>query len=298
MNMTWIIFVLIGVVFYAFTDTIDKYVMTNITKNVYLPMIFSGMIGTLSVLIIYLSGNIVTLEPKYILLAILPGILWFLQSLAYFKAVKIEEISIISPLLTLTTVFTILFAWVFLSEILYTRQYIGIIIVLVGATIISIKKTSNLHVSIYPVVLIIIHSILAAIGIILIKYLLTYMNFWTIFSYTRIGNMLMLIPIYFLYRADFRKTLSENKFRKIGFLSLGETFAVIGMLCITFAISLGPVGIVRSIESIKPIFVILIAYAINIFWPHLLLERPSKKVFMQKIISAGIIIIGTILIII
>ncbi len=272
--------------------------MTNITKNIFLPMIFSGLIGIISIVIIYLNGSIDPIPFKYILLALLPGIFWFLQSWAYYKAVKVEEISIISPLLTLTTVFTILFAWIFLSEVLYLKQYVGIMIILIGAIIISLKKTSTANIRAYPIIMIVIHSILAAIGMILVKYLLTYMNYWTVFSYSRLGNVLMLIPVFLVYYKDFKSTLTKDTVKKISILSSGEIFGVIGLLCITFAISLGPVAIVKSIESIKPIFVILIAYIINILWPHFLMERPSKKILAQKIIAAIIIVIGTIVVVI
>ena len=54
-------------------------------------------------------------------------------------------------------------------------------------------------------------NLLSSAGAIIVKYLLNYADFWTIFSYTRIGAIFVLIPIFYLNYPEFISVAKKTK---------------------------------------------------------------------------------------
>jgi len=62
-----------------------------------------------------------------------------LTNLFYFKAIKIEEISRVVPLLSFSPLFVLIFDAIFLGEVFTSLQYLEIFSLVVGVFLISVK---------------------------------------------------------------------------------------------------------------------------------------------------------------
>ena len=113
-----------------------------------------------------------------------------LTNLFYFKVIKIDEISKVVPLLSFSSLFVLIFDAIFLGEIFTSLQYLEIFSLVVGAFLISVKNSKEEIRLSKAFLYIMVVNLLSSAGAIIVKYLLNYADFWTIFSYTRIGQFL------------------------------------------------------------------------------------------------------------
>ena len=133
-----------------------------------------------------------------------------LTNLFYFKVIKIEEISKVVPLLSFSSLFVLIFDAIFLGKIFTSLQYLEIFSLVVGAFLISVKNSKEEIRLSKAFLYIMVVNLLSSAGAIIVKYLLNYADFWTIFSYTRIGAIFVLIPIFYLNYPEFI-SIAKNK---------------------------------------------------------------------------------------
>ena len=73
--------------------------------------------------------------------ALLPvaSILYAAAYLLFYKGFEMGDVSIISATMNLWAVFTMLFAFIFLGQRLSTLQFLGVLMIIVGVTLVSLK---------------------------------------------------------------------------------------------------------------------------------------------------------------
>jgi len=92
-----------------------------------------------------LSGNKLSSFVDYVNLLLKPGVLLgfvsiFLSALVMFKALSVGKFSVIGPLATgINFMFTIAVGVMFFNDKLSFQAYVGLVLILVGITLISIK---------------------------------------------------------------------------------------------------------------------------------------------------------------
>ncbi len=293
----WILFSILAALFWAIGSIIDKFVFTKWTIKPIIPVIFGGIIGLLASLIIYLTQGFAGLSSVNILLAIVAGIFYVLAILFYFKAVKIEEISRVIPLCYLMNFFILFFAYIFLGEVLTPPiKYLGIIFLVLGAILISQKDSVNFKFNKAFWFMVLASGAMAA-NTVITKYLLSFADYWTIFSYTRgIGVVVALLPVIYLNFNDLIGEVKKNGKKAIGIMSASQALTVLGGLFITFATSVGSVTLVNALASIQPFFVLVFALVISVFYPAIFKEDLKKANILIKVVAIILIFIGVILI--
>lgn len=293
----WILFSILTALFWASGNIIDKFIFTRWVIKPIVPVIAGGAIGLFASLIIYFTQGFVGLSNINILLAILAGIFYVLSILFYFKAVKIEEISRVIPLYYLMNFFILFFAFIFLGEVLTPPiKYLGIVFLVAGAILISQKDFVNFRFNKAFWFMILAAGALA-VNSIIAKYLLSFADYWTIFSYTRgMGAMIALLPVIYFNFNDLVGEIKKNGKKAIGLMSASETLNVLGGLFITLAISAGSVTLVNSLASVQPFFVLAFALVISIFYPAIFKEDLKKANIFIKVVAIILIFVGVILI--
>lgn len=294
--MSWILFSILAALTWAIVNTVDKYVLTKWVKKPIVPVMILGVIGLIATFIIYLIRGFSELSHINILLSFVAGIFYILMSVFYFKAAKIEEISRVVPLFYLSPIFILLFATLFLGEIFTPTKYLGIFMLVIGAILISSRNFIKL--SFGKAFWFMLLSVLSiSVYYTLLKYLLNFADFWTIFSYAKIGTIFALIPIFYFGFPDLVSTVKEHGKKVVGVISLNESLNVIGVLLITLAISIGYVTLVKALSSIQPFFVLSFAVILSIFYPKILKEEIGKSTVLLKLIAIVLMFVGVILII-
>ena len=138
--MLWIIYSIIAVLIWSIVNIVDKHILEKRIKNSLIPVVIFGVIGLLIAIIIYLLQGFQPLSGLNIILALIAGIFLKLTNVFYFKATKIEEISRVIPLLSLSPLFVLILATIFLGEVFKPLQYLGIFLLVIGAILLSTKN--------------------------------------------------------------------------------------------------------------------------------------------------------------
>lgn len=292
--MLWVILSILAAIGWAVVGTVDKYIITKWAKPI-IPVMIRGIIGMIISLLIYVIHGYSQLSSFNIFLSIIIGIAYVFVGFFYFRAVKIEEISRVAQLWYLYPLFTLILAAIFLREILTPIKYIGVILVLIGAIFISSKKFIRLTLG-KAFVYMILANIVLATYMVVTKYLLQYADFWTVFSYLRIGTFLGTIPILFFNFSDIVNVVMEHGKKVIGVISLNESLNMFDMLLIAIAMVIGYATIVNTLYSTQAFFVLFFSLILSISYPKILREEIGKSTVLLKLIAAFLMFSGTYLI--
>lgn len=292
--MLWAILTIIATMIWATTNIIDKTVLSKWVKN---PLVILSVFGVLSFIVsilIYLLRGFSQFSITSISLGILSGIIVMISGFFYLHALKIEEVSRVVPLVYFYPLFVSILAAIFLNEVFTFLKYFGVILLVIGAVLLSSK---NLKISLSKAFwMMIAYSIAMATAISMIKYLLNITDYWTVFAYEGIGLFLFIIPIVFLMIPDIKKMIKKYGKKVIIVISTNESLKILAGLVSTIAFSVGYVTFVSALSSVQPFFVLSFVVLLSMFYPEILKEKITKSILIQKIFAITLMFIGAILI--
>lgn len=274
--MLWAVLAISAALIWAVVNIIDKFVVSKLVKNPLVPLIFLG--------IAYLSLT-------NILLALFVGVFYMITSMFYFKALSIEEASRINPLFFVSSIYILFLAAIFLGEKLSLSNYIGVFLLVGGAVLISLKSITNIGLG-RAFWYMMLADIFLAVSSILTKYLLGFTDYWTIFSYSRLGCLIILVPILFYTFSDLVESVKKNGVKLVSLVSTNEILNVFAVLLLVAATSLGSVTLVSAFTALQPFFVLSIAVFLSIFFPHIIKEVVTKRIILIKLVAILILFVG------
>ena len=236
------------------------------------------------------------------------GLLWIIADAivhilglyTMYVAVKKYDVSrVIATIGATQPIFIFILTWFFWGPQPLSFAYIlAFIILFLGSAIISIEK--NIELTGDYLKLTIISSIMFSFDYIFAKFVFLNQSFLP--GIIWIEMFIFLFVLFFLFsksaRAEiFSKQAVQNKKTQLIFLST-QLCGGAGNFMQAFAISLAPVAflaIVNSMRGIQYIFLFIITLFISYFYPKILEEEISRKIFFQKIISIILIAVGLII---
>lgn len=294
--MSWILLSISAAIIWALINVLDKFILTKWAKKSLIPVIIFGLVALITSLGIYFFIGFSSLSLSHLILAIGMGFIYTLfGSVFYYRAVQSDEVSRIVPLLNFGPLFTLIFATIFLNEYFLPHIYLGIILLVFGAILISTRKRINFKFNKafwFANISILAYSVEAVV----IKYLIGFTDFWTIFGYLEIGSFLGSIPIFFLISKDFKQMIRSYGFKPIIAMTFSETFSLIGLLLITIAYTTGSVTLVNALSSLQSFFVLLLMIILSLFFPYILKEEIKTKTILLKLVAIILMFVGVILI--
>jgi len=293
--MLWILFSILAALIWAVVNIIDKYVLSKLISKPIIPLIIMGFIGLFASLLVFIFLDFQRLSVNNILLALISGFLYVLAAFFYFHAVKIEEISKVVPLFYLTPVFILFIVGIFLGEIFTPIKYFGIILLILGAILISTNKLFLISFS-RAFWFMILASLLLAVDQIITKYLLGFADFWTIFAYIRVGAFIALVPAIAVNGDNFKTLYKKKGLWPFILMSLNEAFNLLAVLFITVATAIGFVTLVNALSSVRSFFVLLFTVLISFFYPQILKEKIGKSIILVKLSAIAMMFFGAILV--
>jgi len=291
----WVIFALVAVLFWSVVNLVDKYLLSTYIKNPNIPLIFLSITGLLTSVIIFLIKGFVQLSSLEVGLSLITGVFYVLSMYFYFHALKIEEASIVISLFYLSPLFVLLFAKIFLNELLLLKHYIGIFFLVSGALLLSFKKHFKVRKAFW---LMLFANLFMGLTSIVSKYLFERTDFLTIYSYTRFGVFLGVLPLCFVYYSDLRNLFKNIKIP--GILFINESLDIMGVFSVVFAISYGFVSLVSALTSVQPLvvlgFLMILSIVDKKFVGEIKEHLKGKNLFI-KIISIILIVVGAALVV-
>ena len=207
---------------------------------------------------------------------------------------KREEVSRVIPVVSTYPVFVAIIAVPLLGETLNYSQWIAIIIVVAGAAIVSTRRSPSGSTTWLGKAFFLLFgsSLLMAVGNVAAKYGLAYISFWNMYCI----NIFCMSGIFLLIslRPRILKELGNMKRRNsaIASLALNEILVVIGVVLLFWAMERGPVSLVSTIVSSRPIFVVIYALILSRTSPMFLEWHTNRRMLSLRLIAIAMIVSG------
>jgi len=260
-----------------------------------LAVIFNFFYG-LIVLVIFPLSKDVSIWP--VLSAIVYATSRAIGIMIMLNSLKKEEVSNVIPVAYTYPIFVALIAMPVLGETLGYVEWLAILCVVLGAIIISIRQAASgsTDLNIKLLLMLLGSSLLFAIADVAAKYSLRYISFWNMFWI----NVFCMYGIFLLIsvRKDVIRQIFTIKRLKstIALVALNETLVPISALLLFWALERGPVSLVSTILSSRPMFVLLFAIVLSRLFPMFLEWRATKKILVLRLIGTTMVVAGIIIV--
>jgi len=291
----WFFYALLFPALFAIINLTDDYLLRGVYRSPYFGAIISGYFGMLPLLALFFFPMQST-SLEIILLGIMAGLLTVLYYLCYFKGLDSEFPSVVVALMFNTApIIVIILSYFVLEEKLTTVNFIGVVLILSASLYLSITEINIKKLRFTPgIIPILIGAFIYAIIAIISKVVYTEVGFMSGYMYFSIGMGLGAVGLTF-FTSHGRKFFPDfrTKFRKwIGIFIIVELIGLAAELTNNMAISTGPVGLVKVIEGIQPLYVLLFAVILYPFFPKLGREaiegNKYKKIFCMIVMLVGL----------
>lgn len=232
--------------------------------------------------------------------SLLSGLFWVGALFLFFTALSKGDPSVVVPVSgSAVPVFTLIAATLFLGERLSGGNILGVVVLIMGGMLLSLRWSSATKVPMLVIGTAILSGALFASYFATVKYIYSfYSPFLAAFAYSRlgVGVVAFVLLIFVLYRspASLRKNKKQKSSRAVWIVALAfivsKGLAMIALLLQNYAISLGSVTIVNALQGTQYFFLLVLAVAISKWWPRLYKEELVQLVLLQKVF--GIVCIG------
>ena len=272
MNFTSI--AILSAFFAAIANILARVLSKQIPSKKILAINFLIMAGTLLILSPFFYKFTITLQSIELLFII--SIVDAIGNYFYFKTFEKTEASIATPLLSLAPIFSFIFSWIFLRDVVNTKTYIlaGSITILILFFSVDFKHIKKFK--FHTLIPAITSSLLFGISAIPTKFLLnsTMINAPTLYMF-RSGFIGLLALAYF------GNTFQETTKSQYKIIFIRGLFVITQWVLLYYALTKGNTGVSLTLGNITPIFVFIFA---SLF----LGEKPTVKKVITSLLILGL----------
>lgn len=302
MQRMWLLYAFSGPLFWALSTHIDKYLVDKYFRHsdTAVLMVFTALLGVIALPAIWaFEPRVMQLSSLAIGVMIVSGILYMGAMLFYLRAIQSEEASVVAPLFQASTLFTFLLGLILLHELPRWQQLVGVVVVLGGATGLSLDKHLNLS-SFKPrlVLLMTAATFIVALSGVVFKFFAVHDEFWSTTFWTFVGEGLFGGAILAMprYRRQFWTLFRRNPGPVIGVNAANELINLGAGLGVRYASLLAPVALVSAVSATTSFFVFLFGILLTLFFPRWGREDLSGRNVIQKAVGGILIMAGVALI--
>ena len=313
------LFITIGAYFInAGVYVADKFLLS---KKIHSSIAYAFYVGIWSVFNIFLLFFAPWMPAlRELTLDLLAGFLFLVTLVFWYKSLHQSETSRVVPIVgALVPIFSFIFSFVFLGETLAKNQLLAFIILICGGVLISVKQTKlylyqkvinrfreimgdifgEVPANVRPTSRLIVNSVVAAVFFasyyVLMKYVYTYQPFIGSFVWSRLGSFIGVLLMLFV--PDWRRLIVQQQKgtktpKNLLFFLAVRLLAAAAFIMINYAISLGSVAIVNSLQGAQYLFLFVIILLISARFPKVLNEQLGGGVFLQKLIGTVMVCLG------
>ncbi|MDE1845945.1 MAG: DMT family transporter [Candidatus Micrarchaeota archaeon] len=281
-----IIAALLSLFFFSIGDTLSKHVSEKLGNKASATIIVGAGIIPLGLSIFLIQPNV--LDLNVLLLSTLAGAFTAIGFLLVFKSLETQQVTNTLALVNLQYAVIILFGILALSESVSASQYLGLILIFLGALLVTLTRGFRLNLMLVPAIL---GMIFWGLDIIVVVYGLTiYHNSTTIlFFFARATGAAFLLA-YLLYSLRGAGTSGVAQRPKVStryfFIGLAAGIADgIAILLITFVTLYNTVALGGAILALEPILITIYGY---LFYKDRLL--PLQLVGVAIAVVGGILL--------
>jgi uncharacterized membrane protein len=206
-----------------------------------------------------------------------------------------EDVSRVIPVISISPVFVAILAVIFLNERLMALHWVAILITICGAALISMRMTGKARqISLSPsFFLLLFGSTAFAGGQFLSKLALEDMSVWNLLTLRSfgLGSACILLMMRPATLPEVRRALVNPASASLFVMTEG-VLVFVALLLTLWAISLGPVSLVATVQSTRPLFVFGMSVLLSLPLWHLLDEPLDGRTLANKLISTVMIVAG------
>lgn len=291
--MSWILFTIIGITFWSFANIIDKHVIDKRLKNTVLAAVLFEFISLFPAFWILSAYGFPKLSFVFLLAAAAAGLLKIGAYWLYFRSLKVEEASRVVALYNLSPLIVPVFAFLMLGETVGPEKYLGIVLLVAGSVLISLKDVSRFSFSraLLPVICAMLTWVLYEVSL---KAFVDSIGFLQTFALSSIGSAAFSIPFIFHYRKEAKAIIHDRNLSLLLLFSKALGFA--GLAFIILALSSGYVSLVSALESLQALILLFFSYLLKRAWPGIFEEGIGRKEMGIKLASIVLMIAGIFLV--
>ena len=282
---------------FALNGAVDKFLLTKVVRHPIAYAFYIGITGPLTWLLAPFGLKFLGLAD--LLVAIIGGAAFVAALYFLYVATQQTSISRILPIEGgLVPVFTLILAYIILSERLTGNQLLAFVFLVAGAILMAFKKEAS---GWHPQALGngLLAALLFALSFTLTKFIFDKTNFVSGLIWTRLGFFLASLS-FLIPRSSRRHILQAPKEASPGSKLLYYGARVSGGaagLLQNYAIALGSVTIVNALQGTQYAILLLLTMILSKYYPKILKERVSGEILVQKIGAIILISLGFILLV-
>ena len=293
--MDWLIVSLLSASVSSVIAILDKVILMKYAPSVATLIVLTGLLQIPPVLAILPFAPLESYSIGVWALGYGSGIIMGFGLSLMFWVLRRQDVSLVVPVTSSSPVFVAILAVVLLSERLTALHWIAILVTISGTVIVSMGRNDRNQPMVLgsPVVLLMICSILMAIGQIMNKAALDDMTFWNLFVVRSLGFCVVavLLPLRPSVIRECRQVLRDRV--AFGMIVLNEGGIAFGtMALMLWAISLGPVSLVATVMSTRPLFVFVLSLVLSSGVWRVLDEPLERNILTRKLVSTTMIVGG------
>ena len=211
---------------------------------------------------------------------------------------KKEEVSRVIPIVYTYPLFVAIMAVPLLGESLRHLEWLAIVIVVAGAVIASFRQSASGPTTWRgkTFLLLLGAALLLAMADITSKHVLASISFWNLFC---INAFCMSIPWLLLStrRHIFRQLMNmKQRNSSLAIIAFNELLSPLAIVLSLWSIERGPVSLVSTIVSSRPIFVLIYALILSRALPTFLEWQPGRRMMAYRIIATTMVVSGIVII--
>ena len=229
-----------------------------------------------------------------VLVAVASGLFRTAAASIMLYMLKREDVARVIPVVYTYPIFVAVIAIPLLGETLHYLEWLAVIAVVAGAVIVAAEHSISGSADKIgkPFLFLFVSSLLMAVADISAKYSLAYISFWNLFSL--VSFSMSGIFLLFSIRPQVFRELREMKRKRvaISLIAFSEMMAPIGIVLSYWAMQRGPVSLVSTIISSRPVFVAIYSLLLGMVFPGFLIRSAIKRTLILRLLATAMIVGG------
>jgi len=281
-----LLFALLAPFMYAMTNVLDKYILAHRVRRAWGYIALTGLVNIAFAVIVGLLLDWSEVAPSALLFPIIAGVVGGLQTYCYLLVLHKEDVSYMLGFMFLYPALIAVASYFLLGEIIALWGYLGMLLILVGAVLLSIRFGKVKGGAGWW--LIAGMTVLTAANVFLIKVSSSAIPALqgTVALSAAFGVTLLASVAHPRVWREFSKELHN-----VHWAAISEAFTMVGIACMFFAMAL-PATIVASLAGIRPLIVLMMERFVDTFG-----RRISRDhLLLPKLVPILLIVLGVVLI--
>ncbi len=303
--MDWLLIGISSTCLHAAISVADKILLERYFRNNWAYPFFTALfLGIYSLLILIFriaKGVFVAPDIRIVFIALLPGFLHYAAALVTTRALRKADASTVFGLSQINPLFALIWGLIVFGNVYKPLNYLGVIILVLSAVFLAWEKPQQSFKFLrfnQVLYLVILGTFIRSCSDLFVKISVTELAFWDAFALSRVGSLL---PAFLLLsqpriRQDVIRPVISGGFKIIGLAGLVEIFALVNLILLTLAFSLGPLALVSATQATLPLFILVITLLLNQIHKGMVPTTETGVSNKFRFLLGGGIVLGVLLI--